>query len=95
MRLLALSHKKIKSHESYFVTDGPQPDGSYFVSFKSPHSPLEYLQTCYSLKDCRFFISKYVIYNLDGDENTIFNQLCKKPLREKDIPDQWKVSQFV
>lgn len=95
MKLLALSHKKFKSHESYFITNGPKKDGSYSVSFKSPNSPEKYLATCYSLKDSRIEISNYVIKYLDGNENTIFNQLCKKPLREKDIPDQWQVSQFL
>jgi len=95
MTKLALSHKTPNRNESYYITNGPQEDGTYLVSYKQTDLEILHLPICSSLNECRITISKYILEILNKTTNTVFNQLCKKPGREKDRWDQWRVSQFI
>ncbi|MFB5086247.1 hypothetical protein PGC35_03330 [Psychrobacillus sp. PGGUH221] len=95
MTKFALSHKTPNKYESYFITNGPQEDGTYIVSYQQTNFEILHLSNCSSLNECRITISNFILEILNETTNTVFNQLCKKPGREKDRWDQWRVSQFI
>lgn len=95
MKKLAFSHKKPRRNEQFFITNGPQKDKTYLLSFQQPDSEPIHLPTCNSLDECRIAISKYLLGMPNENSDSVFNQLCKKLDRKKDVWDQWKVSQFI
>ncbi|MFB5934811.1 hypothetical protein ACPOM7_15100 [Peribacillus castrilensis] len=101
MSLKALSHRKAFD-QIFFETKGSINKGDYNITLNYPEGQKVPLPSVSGnkktgLKETRLIISNYILNNMNGSKDTIFNQYCISPDRDpKDNKwDQWKVSQFI
>lgn len=86
----------------YFETNGSEIQGNYSITLYCPNKEPILLpsiegNTQTGLKEARIKISKYILEEMNGTSETIFNQYCVSPDRnpEKSVWNQWNISQFI
>ncbi|MFC4403335.1 hypothetical protein [Gracilibacillus xinjiangensis] len=101
-KLEAITYRK-SFDQIYFKTYGSRTSGDYEITLHYPNGDYISLpsikgNTQNGLEEARIIICKYIIDNMNGTHDTIFNHYCVSPDRSPNSKDQWnqfEVSQFI